>query len=76
MRLIISILCVFIAACGQTQQNSADIIFIDGVIYTADSAQSVASALAIKGNKIFSYKCNPVNIQNWQDAIFKQKAKN
>lgn len=52
MRLIISILCVFIAACGQTQQNSADIIFIDGVIYTADSAQSVASALAIKGNKI------------------------
>jgi hypothetical protein len=36
------------AACSEQKSVSADILFINGVIYTADSEQSVVSSLAVK----------------------------
>ena len=53
MRLItLSILSIFVTACEPISKNKADVIFYNGVIYTADNTQSTVNALALKGNKI------------------------
>ena len=53
MRFItLSILSILVTACEPISKNKADVIFHNGVIYTADNTQSTVNALAIKGNKI------------------------
>lgn len=62
---VLPILAVLTTACGPAQQEKADVIFLDGVIYTANSSQSIANALAIKGDQII-YVGNDKTAQTYQ----------
>lgn len=42
----------FVTACTQQQNNKADIIYFNAKIWTGDSANASATAIAIKGNQI------------------------
>jgi len=48
LKLIAGTLMLIATGCSEQKSVSADTLFINGVIYTADSEQSVASSLAVK----------------------------
>ena len=47
-----SIINLLMTACSPKAKNEADVVLLNGVIYTADKTQSTVSALVIKDNKI------------------------
>ncbi len=48
LTIIATISVLMASSCAEQKSISADTVFINGVIYTADSEQSVVSTLAVK----------------------------
>ena len=49
---LVTVLAVLAPAVASAQQDTADIVFTNGKVYTANEKQARADAVAIKGNKI------------------------
>jgi predicted amidohydrolase YtcJ len=52
MNALIVLLILFLTGCSEQQTPPADSLFRGGVIYTADATQSVASAIAIRDDRV------------------------
>lgn len=58
---------IFFAACSASNEHKADSLIINAVVYTVDSAQSVAEAVAIRDGKILAVG-RLQDLEKWKGA--------
>ncbi len=54
MKIVIRLALLIVVACYSVGAQSADIVMLNGKVWTAESAQKIVSAIAIKGDKVIA----------------------
>lgn len=54
MRSVLSVGCLALAACASPSEPSADLVLLNGRVYTVDAAEPWAEAVAVRGDRIIA----------------------